>query len=310
MIKWFVSLAEWFWKDLLGAGVLWLEGTLGIAPLGATASAALRAAMIVVPLLVLLEIKARIQNYFHERRIRRSMKGHEVQETGTQPDNPFADQLDAARSPDRVIAQLKKEKRYGRLGDTLAALNRPAEAAKWYLKDGKTLRAAEEMAKAGNTAKAARLLWKGGEYGTAARFYADLGKLAKAAEGFDRAGMTAEAASAHAESGRLDRALDTFTEYFDNTGAPLADQEKMADRCYQMLLDPAYAPKMDPEARRVLLARVGRRFLASGRAALAAQVLRDAGEYQRAAEIFARLGNDTEARRCMAAAARHGEAKG
>lgn len=302
MIKWFFSLAEWFWKDLLGAGVVSLEGILGIEPMGATVSTVLRAAMILVPLLVLLEIKARIQNYFHERRIRRSMKGHEVQEAGTQPDNPFADQLDAARSPERVIAQLKKEKRYGRLGDALASLNRPAEAARWYLKDGQTLRAAEETAKAGNTAKAARLLWKGGEYGTAARFYADLGKLAKAAEGFERAGMTAEAASAHAEAGRLDRALDAFADYFDTTGAPLAEQEKMADRCYQMLLDPAYAPKIDPGARRVLLARVGRRFLASGRAALAAQVLRDAGEYQRAAEIFSRLGNEAEARRCMAAA--------
>lgn len=306
MIRWFLSLAEWFWNDLLGAGVLWLEGALGIEPLGANASAALRAAMIVAPLLVLLEIKARIQNYLHERSIRRSMKGHEVQEAGTQPDNPFADQLDAARSPERVIAQLKKEKRYGRLGDALAALNRPAEAAKWYMRDGQTLRAAEEMAKAGKTAKAAGLLWRGGEYATAARFYLELGRLAWAAEGFERAGMTAEAASAHAEAGRMDRALDAFAEYFDNTGAPLDEQEKMADRCYQMLLDPAYAPRMDPEMRRVLLARVGRRFLAAGRTALAAQVLRDAGEYQRAAEIFARLGNDVEARRCMAAAARHG----
>lgn len=301
-MNWAVALCGWFWTDLLGAGVRAVEGAFGLDPLGPVSATTLRVALILVPLFVVLEGWARLRNAVHEWRVRRSMAGFEV--PTEEGNDEFGDTLEAAKHPKHTMEELRRQKRYGRMAEVYASLNQPGEAARWYLKDKQPLRAAEELAKAGQTDQAAKLMWKSGEYATAARFFAATGKSARAAAAYEKAQMPGEAAEAWLAAGKPARALDFLDRWMQAAAAGTPEGERAADTAYRLLQG---APGMSgPEAgrRRALLAEAGRRFRAAGRGALAARVLEEAGAFSEAAELFTRLGNEAEARRCF------GRAKG
>lgn len=288
---------DWYWNGLL----VWLlglvEGALGLSPQEGWAAVAWKAGFTLVFLLPLYEIYLRFTNFFHNRRIRRTMEGHEYRDPREDKENQFTEELDALKHPKATMEQLRKEKRYGRMGEILSAMNEPAEAARWFVKDKQYDRAAQELAKSGHTWRAARLLWRCGDFATAARFYQEIGKSRWAAQGFERAGMVGEAARAWAVAGNMNKALSAYAAYFRETGDGGAAQEQTADQCYQLLRDPALSQKGDAELRAVLLAEVGERFLQAGRTALAVQVMVEAGRNDRAAEIYARMRNNTSAPR-------------
>ena len=297
MMRYLLAWINWYWYGLLGWLLGLVETALGLAPQEGLAAVAWKTVFTVVLLLPVYEAYLRLTNFLHNRRIRRSMEGHEVYDPQADKDNRFTEELDALKHPKATLEQLRKEKRYGRMGEILSALNEPAEAARWFVKDRQYERAAQELAKSGHTWRAARLLWRCGDYGTAARFYQEIGRMRWAAQGFEKAGMVGEAALAWAKAGNMNRALSAFADYFNNSSDPAARQEQIADQCYQLLHDPAQLKKGDADLRAFLLAAVGERFLAAGRTALAAQMLAAAGRNDRAAEIYARLRNSGGARR-------------
>lgn len=301
-MNWAVALCGWFWTDLLGAGVRAVEGAFGLDPLGPVAATTLRVALILVPLCVVLEGWARLRNAAHDWRVRRSMAGSEV--PPEEGNDEFGDTLEAAKHPQHTMEELRRQKRYGRMAEVCASLNQPGEAARWYLKDKQPLRAAEELAKAGQTEKAAKLMLKCGEYATAARFYAATGKPARAAAAYEKAQMSGEAAEAWLAAGKPARALDTLEGWMRAAAPGSPEGERAADAAYRLLQNAPETARLDAGRRRALLAEAGRRFEAAGRAALAARVLEEAGAFAAAAELFARLGNEAEARRCS------GRAKG
>lgn len=288
---------NWYWNGLLGWMLNLAEGWLGLSPQEGWAAVAWKTGFTVVCLLPLYEIYLRFTNFLHNRRLRRTMKGHEVHDPLKDKDQRFTEELDALKHPKATLEQLRKEKRYGRMGEILSAMNEPAEAARWFAKDRQYERAAQELAKSGHTWRAARLLWRCGEYATAARFYLEIGKTRWAAQGFERAGMVGDAAQAWAKAGNMDKALSAYAAYFRDTTDSPAGQEQTANQCYQLLHDPSLAEKGGPEMRAALLAAVGERFLLAGRTALAVELMVEAGRNDRAAEIYARMRNNAPVRR-------------
>lgn len=280
---------NWYWDGLLGWLLNRVEDLLGLSPQEGAAAIAWKVGFTLVCLLPLYEIFLRFTNFLHSRRIRRSMRGHVVYDPQSDKDRTFTEELDALKHPKQTLEQLRKEKRYGRMGEILSVMNEPAEAARWFVKNKQYDRAAQELAKSGHTWRAARLLWRCGDYGTAARFYREIGKMRWAAQGFERAGMIGDAALAWAKAGKMDRALAAYTDYFNGTGDPPEAQEQAANQCYQLLHDPALAQKGDPDRRAALLVAVGERFVVAGRNALAAQVMAEAGRRDIAARIMAQM---------------------
>ena len=288
---------NWYWNGLLGWLLNLAVGWLGLSPQEGWAAVAWKTGFTVICLLPLYELYLRITNYVHDRRIRRTMKGYEVHDPLKDKDQRFTEELDALKHPKATLEQLRKEKRYGRMGEILSVMNEPADAARWFAKDKQYERAAQELAKSGHTWRAARLLWRCGNYGTAARFYLEIGKTRWAAQGFERAGMVGDAALAWAKAGNMDKALLAYAAYFNDTNDPPERQEQTANQCYQLLHDPALSEKGDPETRAALLVAVGERFLRAGRTALAVELMVEAGRNDRAAEIYARMRNNAPTRR-------------
>lgn len=297
MMHYLLGWINWYWYGLLGWMLGLVEGWLGLAPQEGWAAVAWKTGFTVVCLLPLYELYLRFTNFLHNRRLRRTMEGHEVHDPQADKDNRFTEELDALKHPKATLEQLRREKRYGRMGEILSTMNEPAESARWFVKDRQYDRAAQELAKSGHTWRAARMLWRCGDYGTAARFYLEIGKTRWAAQGFERAGMIGDAAQAWAKTGDMNKALSAYTAYFQDTKDPPAGQEQMANQCYQLLHDPALARKGDPETRAMLLAAVGERFVLAGRNALAMQVMVEAGRNDLAAEIHARMRNSSTPRR-------------
>ncbi len=297
MMQYLLGWINWYWYVLLGWLLNRVEGWLQLSPQEGWAAVAWKTGFTMVCLLPLYEIYLRFTNILHNRRIRRTMEGYEVHDPQEDKDNRFTEELDALKHPKATMEQLRKEKRYGRMGEILSTMNEPAEAARWFVKDRQYDRAAQELAKSGHTWRAARLLWRCGDYGTAARFYMEIGKTRWAAQGFERAGMVGEAALAWAKTGSMDKALTAYAAYFRETKDPPAGQEQTANQCYQLLHDPALSQKGDAEMRALLLAAVGERFLLAGRTALAAQLMVEAGRSDRAAEIYARMRGDVAPQR-------------
>ncbi|HOC68767.1 MAG TPA: hypothetical protein PLL36_09335 [Candidatus Hydrogenedentes bacterium] len=234
-------------------------------------------------------VHAGIRSVVLARKMNKEMLGHDVREPYTARDTSFVEELDMAQHPLHTLAQLKKEKRYGRMGELYARLNQPAESARWFMKDGQYQRAAEELAKAGKTLKAARMLYRLGEYQTAARFFASIEKHKQAAEALLKGGDLPGAASACAEAGLSVKAAELFREYFlTSQDAPKA-QEGAADLCYRWLQKNEFTGNLTLEQRNELCILTGKRFLASGRAALAATLFQEGGDTKTASEIYKRL---------------------
>ncbi len=288
---------NWYWDGLLGWLLKLVEGWMDLSPQTGWAAVAWKAGFTALCLLPLYEVYLRFTNFLHRQRIRRTMRGHEVYDPQADKDHRFTEELDALKHPKATLEQLRREKRYGRMGEILSVMNEPAESARWFVKNKQYDRAAQELAKSGHTWRAARLLWRCGDYGTAARFYMEIGKMRQAAQGFERAGMVGEAAQAWAKADKMDKALSAYADYFRDTKDSPERQEETANQCYQLLHDPALSEKGDPELRAALLAAVGERFLFAGRAALAAQLMAEAGRNDHAAAILAQMRNSAAARR-------------
>jgi hypothetical protein len=288
---------NWYWVGLLGWLLNRAEDLLGLSRQEGWAATAWKTGFTLACLLPLYEVWLRITNFVHNRRIRKSMKGHAVYDPQSDKDHRFTEELDALKHPKATLEQLRKEKRYGRMGEIMSVMNEPAEAARWFVKNKQYDRAAQELAKSGHTWRAARLLWRCGDYGTAARFYMEIGKMRWAAQGFERAGMVGESALAWAKADKMDKALSAYAGYFSDTRDAPEKQEQTANQCYQLLHDPALSQKGSPEMRAALLAALGERFLAAGRNALAAQVMAEAGRKDRATQIMAQIRGNAPVRR-------------
>ncbi len=223
------------------------------------------------------------------RKMNKEMQGHDVREPYTARDTSFVEELDMAQHPLHTLEELKKEKRYGRMGEIYSRLNQPDESARWFMKDGQYQRAAEELAKAGKTLKAAKMLHRLGEYQTAARFYTSIENHKKAAESLIKGGDLPGAASAYAEAGLSGKAAALFKEYFLTSQEPLKVQEAAADQCYRWLQKNEFTGNLNLEQRNELCILAGKRFLAAGRAALAATLFQEGGDTKTASEIYKRL---------------------
>jgi len=223
---------------------------------------------LVIIIFLIRLIHASITKFTIARKMNKDMQGHDVREPYTARDTSFVEELDMAQHPLHTLAQLKKEKRYGRMGDQ---------------------RAGEELAKAGKTLKAAKMLQRMGDYQTAARFYASIEKHQKAAEALLKGGDLPGAASAYAQAGLSKKAADLFKQYFQTATEPLKQQEAAADQCYRWLQKNEFTGNLNLDQRNELFILTGKRFLASGRAALAATLFQEGGDTKLASEIYKRL---------------------
>ncbi len=234
-------------------------------------------------------VHAGIMKYITARKFNKEMQGHTVREPYTVRDTSFVEELDMAQHPLHTLEQLKKEKRYGRMAEIYSKLNQPEEAARWFIKDGQHKRAAEELAKAGKTFKAAKMLLRVKDYQTAARFFSSIGKYKNAAEALLKGGRIPEAAAAFAEADLHAKAATYFKEYFQTSTEPLKGQAAAADLCYHWLQNGDTTRHLDMALRNELLLQTGKRFLAAGRAALAATLFQEGGDTKMASEIYRRL---------------------
>ena len=234
-------------------------------------------------------VHAGITTFAISRRMNKDMQGHEVREPYTARDTTFVDELDMAQHPLHTLEQMKKEKRYGRMGEIYSRLNQPNEAAKWFMKDGQYRRAAEELAKAGKTGDAAKMLQRVGDYPNAARFYTSIGNHRKAAAALLKTGDKPGAANAYAEAGLWSKAADLFKDYFTTTQDLPKAQEAAADLCYRWLQKNEFANSLPIDERNQLHILTGQRFLTAGRAALAATLFQEGGDTRLASEIYRRL---------------------
>lgn len=240
----------------------------------------------VVILFLFREIYIRAHLAYTRRRLWKSMEGHDVREPGTARDTSFIEEIDAAQYPVHTLGQLKKEKRYGRIGEILSKLNQPEESARWFLKDKQYERAAAELARAGKTLKAARLLKRTGDYETAARFFAAAGKHKQAAAMCLKQGDTPGAAAVYIEGGLYGKGVEAFNEYFTVSNDPPQRQLEVAERCYQLLQQYNFANALQTQQRNAMLNAVAQRFRAAGRSALAARVFQEAGDTLHASEMY------------------------
>ena len=240
----------------------------------------------IVILFIFREIYVRLRLAHTRRRLWKSMDGHSVREPGTAKDTSFIEEIDAAQYPVHTLGQLKKEKRYGRIGEILAKLNQPEEAARWFIKDKQYEQAAGELARAGKTVKAARLLKKVGDYETAIRFYASAGKYKQAAALCMKREDAPGAAKVYVEGGFYDKGIATFLEYFATSADPLEKQVAVASQCYQLMQQYNLSNVLQIQQRNAVLNAIAQRFRTSGRNALAARVFQEAGDTLHASELY------------------------
>jgi len=240
----------------------------------------------VIILFLIREVYIRTHLAYTRRRLWKSMEGHDVREPGTARDTSFIEEIDAAQYPVHTLGQLKKEKRYGRMGEVLSKLNQPDESARWFLKDKQYERAAAELARAGKTLKAARLLQRAGNYETAARFYKAAGRYKQAAAMCLKKGDVPGAAAAYIEGGYYNKGINAFLEYFAAGSNAPEKQVEVADKCYQLLQQHHVAEEMNNRQRNALLNVIAQRFQSAGRTALAARVFQESGDTLHASEMY------------------------
>lgn len=289
----FRNLFHLYYVDFLGQPYKLLEGFVGKENVHWGTEPAFKITVSLMLLFIVLYlvrvIHSGIITFSIGRRMNKDMQGHEVREPHTVRDTTFVEELDMAQHPLHTLAQMKKEKRYGRMAEIYSRLNQPDEAARWFIKDGQYRRAAEELAKAGKTGDAAKLLQRVGDYQTAARFYTNIGKHRKAAAALMKGGDVPGAANAYAEAGLWVKSAGLFKAYFTANTDPLKAQEAAADLCYRWLQRNEFAGSLDIDERNQLSILTGQRFLAAGRAALAATLFQEGGDTRLASEIYKRL---------------------
>ncbi len=193
-----------------------------------------------------------------------------AEEAGQRLDEPVAPREGA-------VALLRKQGRYGELGETYLAAARPREAAKWFLKAGDRKRAAQALAQAGRAARAARMMMRDGEYALAGAFYTADGAHRAAAKAYRLAGDLASAAHALSMAHRFREAMEAYQGYFNRTTDPLDRQLETARRCIALLEAPKVAAKAPADTLAALYLAVGKRYERANRPADAAKLYALAG---------------------------------
>lgn len=191
-------------------------------------------------------------------------------EAGQRLDEPVAPREGA-------VALLRKQRRYGELGETYLAAAQPREAAKWFLKAGDRKRAAQALAQAGRAARAARMMMRDGEYALAGAFYTAQGAHRAAGKAYRLAGDLASAAHALSMAHRFREAMEAYREYFNRTTDPLDRQLETAIRCIDLLEAPKVAAKAPADTLAALYLAIGKRYERANRPADAAKLYALAG---------------------------------
>jgi tetratricopeptide (TPR) repeat protein len=185
-----------FWNQWLQWPLGLIQQYLGVDLTTGWGPTVFKTSVTIILVLIVLEFLIRVKD--RVRRVLRKEDWLEVDDVvlPKEKDSVLVDSLEAARHLERTIAPLKKAKRYDRIAEIYASLNKHKEAAKSFRKAGDRQRAAMEWALAGYTGKAARLLMKVGDYATAARFYEEKQDFRNAALAYEKMGRYPDAASA------------------------------------------------------------------------------------------------------------------
>jgi tetratricopeptide (TPR) repeat protein/predicted Ser/Thr protein kinase len=299
-----------YWNRILGAFVRVLEVWFNQGEyFGSWTAILLKVVLTIVILLAIYEIYLFFQRWIRKRRLRSEtfLDGTNAAYLGDQ-DSQFVQSIEATKDLEGTIEPLKRAKRYDRVGEIYASLNRPKEAAKWFRKAGDRRRAGMELAKAGLTVKAARMLMRAGEYHDAARFFDQTGRHKDAARAHEKAGDTIAAAAAFARAGRTNDAVNRFKEFFASRTNDGPGRLRAAEQCYAMLQDQKTAARISPEDARALRRAVGECYASVERNDLAARLLAESGDPGRAGELFLKLGRLEDAARAFRQAGRERDA--
>ena len=242
-------------------------------------------------------------------RVGRSLVEEMIRE-GDGGNEAFVDTLEAAGNLERTAAMLKRERNYQRLGEVYASVSKPREAAKWYAKAKNHEAAAEQWAKAGETARAAKMMLKAGDAAQAAFFFTQAGKHPAAARAHEQAGALGEAALSWLGAKKHRKAVETARRYLETTQDALPRQVEVAQGFLDLLRDPPPKLKLPEDEldalRRLVATRLehGKRyedaaalFAQAGEAERAGQVYVLAGRLDKAAEWLKAAGKDIEAAR-------------
>ena len=300
----------WYWDGLLGSLVATFERWFrGGAPLDTPWPLALKVFFTIVIVFVIYELYLYFLRIMRKRNLRKAeiLDGTTATPQGPQ-DSQFVQSLEATKDLEGTIEPLKRAKRYDRLGEIFASLNRPKEAAKWFRKAGDKRRAAMELAKTGKTLKAARMLMRAGDYANAAHFFKEKGRHIDAAKALAKFGDLPAAAAAYAKAGKHANAVTMLKDYFASSKDNAEVQIKAAEQCYSVLGDPKLKDKIADADRKVLSDALAVRFEAAQRFDLAARLFVAAADYDRAGDVFLKLGRLEEAAKCKKQAGKERDA--
>ncbi len=296
-----------YWNGLLGYPLGWVERFLGM---GMNSSAQVNAwkigITVVLALIVLFILRSEVYLRIKRARERKQSWDDSLLE---QPDTSEAGGL--ATSPQdaaAMIARLKKEKQFSKLGEVYSSLGKHKDAARAHQRAGDLKRASNEWAKAGKPLKAARLLEKADDHASAAKFYAEKGKHLKAARAFKNAGILPSAALEFSQARKHDEAARLFTEYFGSGKDEPEVRAQAAEICHKLLADDKFKAKVDEAQQKALLAGVAGAYEVAEKNDLAAQLFRQVGQPAKAGEIYLRAGMLELAAQCMKEAGNEKEA--
>ncbi len=302
----FVSI---YWDSFLGIPLGWLDAYLNFDVYTGWKVTAWKIFFTIVLLIIVFEVYLRIKAFLRKRKMRLETQEAVAAAAGTEiKEDSFTKQLEGVKNPEQTIATLKKAKKYDKLGEVLAALNRNKEAARAFAKAGDKKRAAMEWAKAGQTLKAARMLERAGDHGTAARFYGEKGKHLKAAKAYRKLGDLPKTGAAYGEAGKYADAGSAFGDYFRTTGDDGAVQAEAAELCYKLLEKEEARAAIPQDECKVLMLAVAERLESTQQAERAASLFRACGDPARAGQIYLRGGKLELAAQCMKEAGRNKEA--
>lgn len=295
-----LNCVDWYWNTFLGTPLDWVRQTLHYEEQVWWQDLAWKVCCSLVFLILLYDVYLRARAAYRSRKFRKTAGEVRSEEDGHSMKDPyFVNKLEAAKAPEQTIAALTKAKKWEELAEVYGGLNRFKEAAWAWRKAGNLKRAAMELAKGGNTAKAARWLEKAGDYANAGRFYAEIGKIKQAIRALRKGNDLPGVAELQSRAGEHAAAAETYLQLFNSAGETLEKQVEVADRCFTLVRDSAFAQGISRETGARLLNEIAERFAAAGRNDLAAQLFRRAGNPRRAGEIYQQMGRMDEAALCL-----------
>lgn len=303
LTAWCANLLEWirwFWWGPMERILYTVTHPFGMETPQGTANFVWKSVLILLGFFVVAEIWLRIRSAWIARSLRKSMEGHEIPEPMAARKDSFGDRIEGVQHPQQTIDRLRKEKKWGRIGEVFETLNQPAEAARWFEKDRQWERAARNWAAAGKTARAAKLLWKARSWEAAARLYESIGKNRYAADGFLRAGKPEEAARIWVDAGKTQNALNCLQTALTRPHEDPAAFSSMVTRVWQ-ILEQMEPPQDDGDLERFrhIQRTCAAIFAREGKTALAAHAYAASGDMLAAAKLFEKAGDPLAARRCL-----------